>query len=264
MTTTEYLWQNGNRVEAITIAVPTDRRASGFWLGDGLFETLLVQDGAIFARERHIRRLTVARRTIGLELSNDLLEDGLGSAIDWIAGRSGQIRVTLLSSNDLIITAREHRIPTHALKLIEYPFPKNERSSITGLKTLSYGENAMALRYAYQQGFDDVVFCNLGEEVMESALANLLLWDGSTWWTPRIESGCLPGVTRELLIESFGVKECEMRIEDLLEAKSLALTSSLRDIQWVSQFKERSYPAPSEVDRLRTEFREWRAKNPNP
>ena len=260
----EYLWQNGTPVGTITISTPSDRRSSGFWLGDGIFETMLVDDGAIFAQDRHLRRLDDARRALGLQIATDQLEEGLESAIEWLSGRCGNLRITLLSSNDLIITAREHIIPSASLRLIDYPFPKNERSSIAALKTLSYGENALALRYAHEQGFDDVIFHNTKGEVMESALANLLLWDGSTWWTPSIESGCLPGVTRELLIQFFGVKECETRIDDLQGAKAVALTSSLRDIQSVSQFEDLSYQAPSEVDRLRTQFQEWRAKNRNP
>jgi len=260
----EFLWQNGRRVDAITLGMPRDRSRSGFWLGDGLFESMLVADGEIFAKKRHIQRFEDAKRKLGLREEVAGLEEGLAKAREWVGGECGQIRLSYLSNGDLIITARHHLIPSEALALVHYPYPKNEESVLAGVKTLSYGENGAALRYAKQEGGDDVVFTNRSGFITESALANILLWDGESWWTPTLESGCLPGLTRELLIEYFGVKERDFMIDDLRGMKALALTSALRDVQPVSSFQGHSYSALSEVDRLRQQFQDWRAKNPHP
>jgi branched-chain amino acid aminotransferase len=260
----EFLWQNGERVDRITISVPTDRSRPGFWLGDGLFETMLLSDGEIFAKERHLRRFEEAKNKLGLEGKSLDFESGLNEARGWLEGECGQIRLTYLSSGDIVITARSHVIPSEPLKLVHYPYPKNERSVLAGVKTLSYGENGAALRYAKQEGSDDVVFTNTLGFITESALANLLLWDGAIWWTPTLQSGCLPGLTRELLLEFFGVKERDFLIDDLRGMKALALTSALRDVQPVSHFQGHSYSGFSEVGRLRREFQDWRAKNPHP
>lgn len=260
----EFIWQSGKEVAAIMVMPSRDRTSAGFWLGDGLFETLLVQKGVIFARSRHLRRLDDASGRLKIGFDSHSVNDGLDSALKWLDERTGQIRLTLLSTGDVIVTARDHEIPSKPLTVITCPFPKNEHSVVTGIKTLSYGENATALRYAMEQGFDDVIFHNSRNLVTESALANLLLWDGSHWWTPQLDSGCLPGVTRELLIEFFGVKECEMKISDLVAAEVLALTSSLRDVQGISRFQDHSYGSLNVVDRLRADFQEWRVKNPNP
>ncbi len=48
----DFLWQNGARVDRLNLDVSTDRLRSGFWLGDGLFETMLVSDGEIFAKTK--------------------------------------------------------------------------------------------------------------------------------------------------------------------------------------------------------------------
>ncbi len=260
----EFLWQNGARVERLLLNLPTDRAQSGFWLGDGLFETMLVSEGEIFAKERHLRRLAESMIRLGIAGKTSEFVEGLDAATSWIAGECGQIRLTLLSSQEYIITARRHVIPSESLKLVHYPYPKNERSVLAGLKTLSYGENGAALRYAREREVDDVIFTNTSGFVTESALANLLLWDGSSWWTPSLGSGCLAGLTRELLMEFFEVKEGDFKIDDLREMQALALTSALRDVQPVSHFQGHSYSGLSEVGRLREQFQDWRAKNPHP
>jgi branched-subunit amino acid aminotransferase/4-amino-4-deoxychorismate lyase len=163
-----------------------------------------------------------------------------------------------------LIASRTHEIPESALRLTLYPYPKNQDSILAGVKTLSYGENAHSLRYAQENGFDDVLFLNQRGEVSESALANLLLFDGSRWWTPPLSSGALPGVTRELLIAHFEVGERTLSQRDLVEMKAMALTSSLRDIQAISKFEEHSYLALNEVDRLRRDFQTWRRAKVDP
>ncbi|MGA1415421.1 MAG: aminotransferase class IV [Candidatus Nanopelagicaceae bacterium] len=263
-----FLWQNGEVVTNFSISLPRDRKASGFWLGDGIFETFLVENGAIFAKKRHQARLVAAAKKLAiksswLEVSRDSamdspMDSGLDLAVKWLGEQTGQIRVSLLSSGDCLIASRTHEIPESSLRVTLYPYPKNQDSILAGVKTLSYGENAHSLRYAQEKGFDDVLFLNQRGEVSESALANLLLFDGSRWWTPPLSSGALPGVTRELLIAHFEVGERTISQRDLVEMKAMALTSSLRDIQAISKFEEHSYLALNEVDRLRRDFQAWR------
>ena len=265
-----FLWQNGSRVEEIRVPLPSDRTSAGFWLGDGLFETILVSNGEAFALDRHLRRLSQSQGRLLMQGEwddkklDDSVKRGIAEAVRWLAGETGQIRVTLLSSNDLLITSKRHLISDAAVSVTVYPNQRDEKSSLVGIKTLSYGEHGLALRYAKARGFDDVIFFNRQGFASESALANLLLWDGHRWWTPSLESGCLPGVTRELLIEYFDVKEGEFTRTDLLGMRTLALASSLRDVQRIGQFDGLTFPEEIEVARLRRQFQEWRVKNPDP
>lgn len=265
-----FLWQNGTRVKELRLPLPADRTSSGFWLGDGLFETILVTNGEAFALDRHMRRLSHARARLlmqgeldGAEVDREV-RSGIAQAVEWLAGATGQIRVSLLSSNDVLVTSKHHFIPDAPLSLTVYPHQRDEKSALAGIKSLSYGEHALALRYAKDRGFDDVIFFNSQGLASESALANLLLWDGDQWWTPSLASGCLPGVTRELLTEYFDVKEGDFTSTALAGMRALALTSSLRDVQRIAQLDGRSFTEEKEVARLRKEFQEWRAKNPHP
>lgn len=264
----EFKWQNGAEVDDLLLALPQERLNAGFWLGDGLFETLLVEGGEFFAKERHLQRLLQSGERIGLRPDLKVIESGLNGAVSWLQDRCGQVRVTYLSSGDVIVTAREYRISDQALKLILFPYPKADSSILSGVKSISYGESGAALRYARSQGCDDVITVNSKGIVVETALANILFWDGKEWLTPTLDSGCLPGVTRELLIESFGIQESVISVQEIQGMKALATTSSLRDIQGVSTFQDTSGAEFSfeqePVDRLRELFRKWRRENPRP
>jgi branched-chain amino acid aminotransferase len=271
-----FLWQNGEEVEVLTISATHDRLRAGFWLGDGVFETLLFENGKYFALNRHRTRLIAAEKKIGIYQEEvfdqkwKLIESGLASAGLWLKDRVGQVRITTLSDDQIFITAKIHQIPVAPLRIGIYPFPFNERSNFSGVKTISYGQNVQVLRYAKEQGFDDLLLLNSRDEIVESALANFIAFDGKKWVTPHLDSGALAGITRELLIEFFQLEPVTLTLTDLAAMKEMALISSLRDIQaisyleGISAFEASSYKTPSEVGKLNSNFQSWRRGNSNP
>jgi len=271
-----FLWQNGERVSTFTLSPTHDRLRSGLWLGDGVFETLLFEGGSYFALDRHLARLQAVERKIGIyqeeifDRKSELIGAGLESAKLWLKDHVGQVRITSLSDDQIFLTARIHQIPTNLLKVGIYPFTVNESSNLSGVKSISYGENVQALRYAKERELDDLLFLNSKGEVVESALANLIAFDGENWVTPTLSSGALAGINRELLIEFFQLEPVALTLSDLFAMKELALISSLRDIQGISQlqaispFQDVAYKTLSEVGKLNSNFQTWRRRNSNP
>jgi branched-subunit amino acid aminotransferase/4-amino-4-deoxychorismate lyase len=51
---------------------------------------------------------------------------------------------------------------------------------------------------------------------------------GDRWVTPQLESGCLPGVYREMLLDEEEVEEDIVTIEDLKRADEIAVTNAVR------------------------------------
>jgi branched-subunit amino acid aminotransferase/4-amino-4-deoxychorismate lyase len=127
----------------------------------------------------------------------------------------------------------------------------------SGIKTISYQASAVALREAASGGFDDAIFVNERGEVMESALANLLYLKDGQWFTPDLNSGCLPGVIRALLIENFGVIEKPLLGEELERVDGLALTSSVREIVGVQAFEGHLYSNSKMINELTSAFHSW-------
>jgi branched-chain amino acid aminotransferase len=66
--------------------------------------------------------------------------------------------------------------------------------------------------------------------------------------TPRLESGCLPGVTRALVIQrakkaDLVVRETAVQLEDLLEADEVFLTNTQIGVQAVDRIGELEFAA---------------------
>jgi branched-subunit amino acid aminotransferase/4-amino-4-deoxychorismate lyase len=148
--------------------------------------------------------------------------------------------------------------------LTRFPYIKNSDSLMAGIKSLSYIESITALRYAESVGFDDAIFVNQRDEVVETGLSNLLLLTDSGWVTPPIATGCLPGITRELLITWFGVKESTFSFQELLQAKAVYLTSSIRLLQRVSKIDQKLIPVNDKGLELLEAFESKLLANINP
>jgi len=117
----------------------------------------------------------------------------------------------------------------------------NERSATAGVKCGSYAPHVVALREA--EDTDEVLFFNTVGELAEAAMANVFLVTDSKLITPRLESGCLPGVTRDLVIRraraaGIEVQESAVLIEHLFDADEIFLTNSVAGITRVTRVGE--------------------------
>jgi branched-chain amino acid aminotransferase len=104
-----------------------------------------------------------------------------------------------------------------------------------GTKTTSWILNLVYLEQAQARGFDEVLLLNERGEVSECASANIFAAYGTRISTPPLGAGCLPGVTRDLLLsevraEGIVVEERTLRPEDLEQADEVFITSVTRDL----------------------------------
>ncbi|MCP4305795.1 MAG: bifunctional anthranilate synthase component I family protein/class IV aminotransferase [bacterium] len=75
---------------------------------------------------------------------------------------------------------------------------------------------------------DDVLLVNAKGELTESTIANIAVKLGGKWCTPPIESGCLPGVYRQVLLDEGRLEERTVAVSDLDECEGIALVNSVR------------------------------------
>ena len=73
-----------------------------------------------------------------------------------------------------------------------------------------------------------MIMVNTRGELTEVTRATLAVQIDGQWWTPPVESGCLPGVERARLIEEGRLRERVLRVADLEWAEGVAVVSSLR------------------------------------
>ncbi len=82
-------------------------------------------------------------------------------------------------------------------------------------------------RAAYSEA-DDVVLVNEHDEVVETTIANLLYRLDGRWYTPPLAAGGLPGIGREVLVESGEVAERPLPLALIGECERFEVVSALR------------------------------------
>ncbi|KDN86805.1 class IV aminotransferase [Kitasatospora cheerisanensis KCTC 2395] len=127
--------------------------------------------------------------------------------------------------------------------MITVPWRRNEHSAVTGLKTTSYAENVVALAAAHRADASEALFANTAGRLCEGTGSNVFLVLDGRLLTPTLESGCLAGITRQLVIDWTGAEETDVPLEALADAEEVFLTSTLRDVQAVTRIDARTLPA---------------------
>ncbi len=84
--------------------------------------------------------------------------------------------------------------------------------------------------------------------------------------TPDLSSGCLAGITRELVLEIATVEERNVSASEIRETTEAFLTSSTRDISPISNLGDIELPnVPGEITlEVSDKFSELVASNPDP
>ena len=223
----------------------------GLVVGDGAFETLQILDRTPFAIERHLRRLQVTLAALAIESpSPELLRDAMGSVVHANDLVVGKLRLTVtggagpLSSGTpngppTVIVAAQPASAPPVPAAVTVPWTRNESGALVGLKTTSYAENVRALRYAHDQGAGEALFANTRGELCEGTGTNVFVVIDGQLLTPPLSSGCLAGVTRELVMELVDVAEATLPIDAVDHADEVFLTSSTRNVQALHQVNGR-------------------------
>ena len=232
--------------------------------GDGLFETILTVDEKVIAWQRHYDRLSKSAERLLITLPAKIdIELGITKILQGCVGQS-RMRLSVLSDGQWFITVEPETISDKPIALMRATGVKSSNASLSGVKSISYGESLLVVRKAQQLGFDDGILLNENGHVVETAFSNLLILTSDGWLTPDLKTGCLPGITRELLIKWFDVKEGLFNFEQLLAAKAVYLTSSIRLIQPVSKVEDQLFGESLIGIQLITQFRQRLFSNINP
>lgn len=251
------IWNDGKLV------APDERTISaidhGITVGDGVFETCAVFDGEAFALTRHLKRLARSAAGLGIaEPDEALVRQGVAEVLATVPD-SGRLRITVTDGvgplasgrsdgpQTVVVAAGPATMRAHG-RAVRSPWVRNERSAVAGLKTTSYAENVVALADAVERGGDEALLANTRGDLCEGTGSNVFLERGGELVTPALSSGCLAGITRELLLEwgaetGLPVREAEAGelTFDLLDevtagTSHMLLTSSLRNAQPTTWF----------------------------
>lgn len=229
----------------------------GLTVGDGAFETMKVVHGAAFALRRHLERLRRSAAGLGLTVPVD---DGelrriVGDVLAANRLDDGRLRITLTGGAGPLGSGRGNAGPTLIVAASQSaPWPataaivtvgwrRNEHAATVGLKTTSYADNVVALDHAHRHGASEAIMANTAGHLCEGTGTNVFVVLDDALLTPPLSSGCLAGVTRELVMELCPTQEADLPLDALTGAEEAFLTSSTRDVQPIALVDGHPLPA---------------------
>jgi len=261
------LWinYNGKFLPAGTPFLGAGNRA--FRYGDGLFETMLVEDHRIRLGSYHFDRLASGMGYLRFPTPSGFTRGQLTREILELCTRNGHTR---LSRVRLVVFRDQGEIfdpagsdPHYAIESWPLPegsqklnpkglvidvFPEGHKACgpLANLKSNNYLLYLLAARHAGERGLDDCLVLNSNETVADTAITNVFYFRNGRCYTPPLADGGVAGVMRRHLLAAlpaagFEVEERTVAIDDLLTADEVFLTNAIRGIRWVAAFREARY-----------------------
>ena len=231
----------------------------GLLSGWGVFTTLRVSDGVLFSFERHWARIMRDAASFHVPIPDDAgkVRRQLHELVAANRAYNSTLRLAIVRNgggmwadpapkrpSDLIALTADSKDWGVGVKLARQDNARHAASPFAGTKILSWSMNLTWLESAQRRGFDEVVLLNERGEVAECTSANIFVANGNQVWTPPLSSGCLPGITRELLlgeVKASGIQLGEKALlpEELESADEVFITSTTRNLLPVLQIEEK-------------------------
>ena len=251
----------------------------GLLMGWGVFTTLRVYGGKPFTFDRHWARMSHDAERLGMKLGYE--QAAVCQSVSQLADANnrpeGMARVSFVKNRgglwadapdspetDLLIFTRELSAWPAAHELALVPDAIYSHGNLAGAKMLSWVQNAGTLERVHKVGFDDALLLNEQGFLAECTSANVFLVGASGIFTPPLHSGCLPGITREALLDiipaaGYKLSEQDLRPDDLGAAEEIFITSTTREVAGVGSIAPKwSFTAPGKVtQQLAEAFRNY-------
>jgi branched-chain amino acid aminotransferase len=255
---------NGRIVPCGEVTIAPDD--AGFLFGDGLFETLRVDDGQARDVEAHLDRLLAGLRRLRIEPPED--RRALGRAIAEVA-EAAPLPVARMR---LTVTRGGRGTPTRLIATAPYEPPSEDlyrtgiavqlllelqihsAGPLAGLKSLCHQANRLALHRAEAEGAFEALLLNERGRLVEGSRTNVALVFPDGVVTPPKTEGCVPGTVRRRLLEQGAIAEEPISPEDLAMASEVLLMNSLIGVLPVSRINGQEMPVGPEAARLREMF----------
>jgi branched-chain amino acid aminotransferase len=234
----------------------------GLVVGDGVFETLKVTESGAFAVRRHLDRLNRSAAALGLpEPDHGEIREAIDAVLDVRDFPRGKLRITYTGGRGPLSSEAPYGPPTLIIMLapanaapqfasiVTAPWTRNEHGALAGVKSTSYAENVRGLRYAASYDASEAIFLNTAGHICEGTGTNIFTVFGDKVITPPLSSGPLAGVTRELIMEWNSVEQRDLSLDDAMLADEVFITSSMRDVQGVERWDDRTFSRANTVTR---------------
>ncbi|PZD94892.1 4-amino-4-deoxychorismate lyase [Paenibacillus sambharensis] len=235
----------------------------GFLYGMGLFETFRTYGGRPYLLDMHMKRLQNGCRALFIDcrLTAETVREWIAELLQANELDDAYIRLTVTAGNgELGLPSADYDDPN--VLVIVKPLPvlpesayvegrelrllntrRNTPETDIRLKSLHYMNNIVAKRelaaLKAAPGAEGLMLTREGL-LAEGIVSNLFFLRGGVVCTPRTDTGILPGITREKVLElaaslRYRTEEGLYRWDDLLEAEEVWVTNSIQEVMPVTR-----------------------------
>lgn len=249
----------------------------GLLNGWGVFSTIRVYEGVLFAWERHFARMQrdACRLRVPFPPDGERLKRNLLRLVEANGAAEATLRVVVVRNRggmwegpaasrefDVVAFTAEVNQWGESVRLGMVPNARHAANEFAGTKYLSWSQNLTWYERAHEQGLDEVILLNERGEVSECTSANVFAVSGSRVRTPPLSAGCLPGITRALLLEQIRVPGLEiaehtLHPSDLESADEVFISSTTRELMPVASIVGLNIRTGHTVDRLQAAFTDY-------
>jgi para-aminobenzoate synthetase component 1 len=205
----------------------------GWQFGEGIFETILIEEGRPLLIEQHVARAEASGRSLGIVVPDQKF------ILNAIEPSLTQTRQRLRLSFGSTFTFSLHDYVESESELRVAVLEGCVEAGIGAHKKFPYRRNLELIQRAAGMGFDEVLLVDADGVVGEGATCNYIFNVDGQWVTPELKSGVLPGIIRGLALENGLAVEATIVSSDLNRVLSMVAISSLRIATSVSYLNEK-------------------------
>ncbi len=264
MTFPKIISYNGHLHESQSSSFPSLNRAMR--LGDGFFETMRVIAGHIHGWSAHVERIKAACAALhmepGIALEEEFLRKAVRKLLEHHSYEHARLRFTFFRQGEgayrpdfnragfvleaMPLDEGRFQVMQEGVHIDIYKGLVKHRNPLSAYKLLGNHVYIQAAIWAQANKLNDALVSNDCGDVIEATSSNLFVVSKGQLITPPIESGCVGGVMRMMVINAaleLGTPcyEATLCAEDLLQADELLLTNAVRGVVWVRSYGEKRY-----------------------
>ncbi len=252
---------NGSLISEQDLKLTNKNRA--FKYGDGIFETIKVQNNKILFLEDHYFRLMASMRMLRMKIpmkfTLEFLEEEINKTTVSISSNILRVRINVFRKDgglynpvtneiDYIMEANEINLkPKSIYKIDLYKDFYNYSGLLSTVKTTNRILNTLAAIYSKENDLDNCILLNERKGVVEVTNANIFIVKGNIIKTPALTEGCIKGVTRKKVIEiidkhpDFIVEETIISPFELQKSDEVFITNAIIGVQPVTNYRKKEF-----------------------
>lgn len=239
--------------------MPVSHRALAY--GDGLFETLYVDQNGPHYLPDHLSRLLKGVETLLFAWSENSTENLKNDIAEICRGISTPhvLKIMLLrncpgrgydfdpqlQTTDVVLQLADYQKPAwtaQGAKVVTSNIRINESCTLAGLKHLNRLDSVLARQFARTHEAHEALLLDSDNNVIEGSMSNIFIKIDGAWLTPSLKSAGVAGIFRKQIIRQNKITETNIAADKLAFVEAAALTNSLIGLVPITELDGRTLP----------------------